>query len=44
MEEVVLRLYPGIQTTTFEPKHVQDRLSNGFRCYANYHGNGWTWR
>ena len=36
MEELIRKLYPGIQTTTFKPKHAQDRLSNDFRCYADY--------
>lgn len=44
MEELVLKLHPRIHTTTFEPKHTQDRLSNDFRCYANYQSNVWTWR
>ena len=41
MEELIHRLYPGIRTTTFEPRHNQDRLSNDFRCYANYEGTAW---
>ena len=44
MEELILKLYPGIQTTTFEPKHAQDRLSNDFRCYADYQDEAWMWR
>lgn len=43
MEELILKLYCRIHTTTFEPKHAQDRLSNDFRCYANYQSEAWTW-
>ncbi|KAL9099981.1 MAG: hypothetical protein Q9163_004590 [Psora crenata] len=44
MEETIHKLYPGIQTTTFEPRHAQDRLSNDFRCYANFPGGQWSFR
>ena len=44
MEQLILKLYPSLRTTTFEPRHAQDRLSNDFRCYSNYQGNQWTWR
>lgn len=41
MEELILKLYPGIQTTTFGPGHAHDRLSNDFRCYADYQDEAW---
>ena len=41
MEDVILRLYPSMRTTTFQPRHAQDRLSNDFRCYANYDSKLW---
>ncbi|KAM0797256.1 putative N6-adenine methyltransferase-domain-containing protein [Usnea florida] len=44
MEDLVLRLYPGITTTTFDPQHCQNRLSNAFRCYASFEGEAWSWR
>lgn len=44
MEELILRLHPGVKTTTFEPQHAQDRLSNDFRCYANFECDNWSWR
>ncbi|KAK0517275.1 hypothetical protein JMJ35_000430 [Cladonia borealis] len=44
METLVLKLYPGIQTTTFDPQHTQNRLSNDFRCYANFECASWSWR
>ncbi|MCJ1274162.1 hypothetical protein MMC21_001957 [Puttea exsequens] len=44
MEDLVLKLYSGMRTTTFEPKHAQDRLSNDFGCYANFECDGWSWR
>lgn len=44
MESLILKVYPGIRTTTFEPAHEQGRLSNEFRCYANFEGNRWTWQ
>ena len=44
MEDNIHRLYPNNRTTSFEPKHTQDRLSNDFCCYADYEGNAWTWR
>ncbi|KAI4245740.1 MAG: hypothetical protein L6R40_002268 [Gallowayella cf. fulva] len=43
MEELVHKLYPGIKTTTFQPRHSQDRLSNDFRCYATYESDVWSW-
>lgn len=42
MEETVHRLYPGIRTTTFEPRHAQNRLSNNFRCYVNFDSEQWA--
>ena len=44
MEELVLKLYPGIATTTFDPQHAQSRLSNDFRVYANFEDEAWSWR
>ncbi|KAL9126404.1 MAG: hypothetical protein Q9217_004532 [Psora testacea] len=44
MKEMVHKLYPGIWTTTFEPRHAKDRLSNDFRCYANFHSKQWSYR
>ena len=44
MESLISRLYPGIRTTTFEPQHIQGRLSNEFRCYTNYESDIWSWR
>ena len=44
METLVLKLYPGIQTTNFDPQHTQNRLSNDFRCYANFECASWSWR
>ena len=41
MEGLILRLYPGVDTTGFQPRHAQDRLSNDFRCYANYESPLW---
>ncbi|KAI4121517.1 MAG: hypothetical protein LQ338_006314 [Usnochroma carphineum] len=41
MEELIHKLYPGIRTTTFRPRHAQDRLSNDFRCYANFESEIW---
>ena len=41
MEETIYKLYPGMRTTTFEPRHSQDRLSNDFRCYANFRSEQW---
>ncbi|KAL8679754.1 MAG: hypothetical protein Q9186_003970 [Xanthomendoza sp. 1 TL-2023] len=43
MEELVHKLYRGIRTTTFRPKHAQGRLSNDFRCYANFESEVWQW-
>jgi hypothetical protein len=44
MEELVRKVYPGTRTTSFEPQHEQGRLSNEFRCYANFECEDWTWR
>lgn len=44
MQDLMHKLYADIHTTTFEPKHAQDRLSNDFRCYANFEGSAWSWR
>ncbi|KAL8928535.1 MAG: hypothetical protein Q9208_001769 [Pyrenodesmia sp. 3 TL-2023] len=41
MEGLIHKLYPGIKTTTFQPRHTQDRLSNDFRCYANFDCQIW---
>ena len=41
MESLVLKLYPGVRTTTYDPQHAQGRLSNEFGCYANYECNTW---
>ncbi|KAL8702976.1 MAG: hypothetical protein Q9201_003837 [Fulgogasparrea decipioides] len=41
MEELVYKLYHGIKTTEFRPKHAKDRLSNDFRCYANFESELW---
>jgi hypothetical protein len=44
MESTVQKLYVRTRTTSFEPKHAQDRLSNEFRCYADFEGSAWSWR
>ena len=44
MEELVLKVYPGTRTTTFEPEHAQGRLGNEFWCYTNYESTAWKWR
>jgi len=44
MESLVLKLYQGIKTTTFDPQHAQNRLSNDFRCYASFVCDSWSWR
>ena len=44
MEELILRLHPGVKTTTFDPQHARGRLSNDFRCYANFECGLWSWR
>ncbi len=44
MENIIHKLYAENRTTSFEPQHTQDRLSNEFRCYANYEGSAWSWR
>ncbi|KAL8675422.1 MAG: hypothetical protein Q9168_000253 [Polycauliona sp. 1 TL-2023] len=43
MADLIHKLYRGIKTTTFLPKHSQDRLSNDFRCYANFESEVWKW-
>lgn len=44
MGSLIPKVYPNTRTTTFEPKHTQGRLSNEFRCFANYECNMWKWR
>lgn len=44
MGDLIRRLYPGIHTTDFEPRHAQNRLSNDFLCYANFESSAWKWR
>ena len=44
MDDLIRRLYANIRTTSFEPKHTQNRLSNEFRCYASFEGSAWSWR
>ena len=44
MEELIIKLYPGVRATTYEPRHTQDRLSNEFRCFANFTCDYWKWR
>ena len=44
MQSLVARLYRGIRKTTFEPQHAKGRLSNEFRCYANFECKSWTWK
>ncbi|KAL9031229.1 MAG: hypothetical protein Q9196_000729 [Gyalolechia fulgens] len=41
MEELIHKLYPGTKTTKFQPRHIGDRLSNDFRCYANIDSESW---
>ena len=43
MQDLILRLYPGIRVTTFEPEHTNS-LGNEFRCYANYQSRDWGWK
>ncbi|KAI9738355.1 MAG: hypothetical protein M1834_008853 [Cirrosporium novae-zelandiae] len=43
MESLILKVYP-VKTTTFEPEHNGSRLSNAFRCYANFECSAWRWR
>lgn len=45
MEAVVHKLYAkcGVRTTDFGPVHACG-LSNEFLCYANFHGEAWSWR
>lgn len=42
MGELIHKLYPGIKITNFRPRHVGDRLSNDFRCYANIDSERWS--
>jgi hypothetical protein len=42
METLVLKLYSGIQTTTFKAVHEQGRLHNEWGCYANFECEFWT--
>ena len=42
MESLILKLYPGVRTTTYDPQHAQGRLSNEFGCYANYECDTWV--
>ena len=44
MQALVVKLYVGTQTTTFEPQHAKGRLSNEFRCYANFECKSWKWK
>ncbi|KAA6408795.1 MAG: N-6 adenine-specific DNA methyltransferase 2 [Lasallia pustulata] len=44
MESLVLKVYPGVRTTSFEPQHAHGRLSNEFRSYANFECDFWSWR
>ena len=44
MEGLIIEAYPDIKTTSLRPRHAQDRLSNAFRCYANYHSRLGTWQ
>lgn len=44
MEGLIHKVYPGTRTTSFEPQHAQGRLSNEFRCYANYECEAWSSR
>ena len=41
MQDLIHKLYPGVRTTTFLPKHAQSRLSNEFRSYANFECEAW---
>ena len=44
MEATIHKLYQGVKTTTFEPRHTHG-LCNEFRCYANYDSpRNWRWR
>lgn len=40
VKELLMSVYPGLQPTTFSPKHANG-LSNEFYCYADYEGNKW---
>lgn len=44
MGDLIVKLYPGVRATTYEPRHNQDRLSNQFRCFASYTSDIWDWR
>ena len=41
MANLITKIYPGTRMTDFEPRHSQDRLSNEFRCYANFENSVW---
>ena len=43
MKELITKIYPGVKPTDFMPRHAQDRLSNEFRCYANFENDAWKW-
>lgn len=43
MQALVSRLYAGVRETDFEPQHEKGRLSNEFRCYANFESEAWGW-
>ncbi|MCJ1236396.1 hypothetical protein MMC14_004377 [Varicellaria rhodocarpa] len=43
MGSLITKLYSGVKMTDFEPQHVQGRLSNEFRCYANLECVEWSW-
>ena len=43
MQDLITKIYPGTKTTDFIPRHSQDRLSNEFRCFANFENENWKW-
>lgn len=43
MESLMPKIYQNTETTNFRPKHAGDRLSNDFRCYANFEDKVWQW-
>ena len=43
MESLIVKLYPVVRATDFEPRHNQDRLSNKFRCFSNFTCQDWSW-
>jgi hypothetical protein len=43
MEGLITKVYAGVATTTFEPRHAKG-LSNEFLCYANFECERWKWR